>query len=287
MLTPCLCSSLFLAFLLVTKAQSFVVPVRPHHHHPSCFPLLSSSTPDDDDDAVVRYAAELLGEGDFDDYNDDDWLPDRERVLQQRKNGRRISAERVMEDDNSSSAAVAATHRPNDTEPNNREDTTKRPSPYTEEEERLITSMGGRTSSSSRDPGYLGDSTLEDISRDYGVPLCWIADVLCTWGVPVPIVPQDRLGDLVTGEQAFAMVEAVNTFDGAVLYDKYGDQTLERLCIEWDIDLGEAISMVMKEGWGLPFGVQTFLRVEHEKELLRVLGDHDRMRIEGLEDDED
>jgi hypothetical protein len=30
--------------------------------------------------------------------------------------------------------------------------------------------------------------------------------------------------------------------------------------------------MAIKEGWSLPFGVQTCLRVEQEDELLRVLG---------------
>lgn len=40
--------------------------------------------------------------------------------------------------------------------------------------------------------------------------------------------------------------------------------------------------MAVKEGWSLPFGVQTCLRVEQEEELIRVLG-----RSNLIEDDYD
>jgi hypothetical protein len=44
------------------------------------------------------------------------------------------------------------------------------------------------------------------------------------------------------------------------------------LCDLHDIDIKAAFQMAIKEGWSLPFGVQTCLRVEQEDELLRVLG---------------
>ena len=44
------------------------------------------------------------------------------------------------------------------------------------------------------------------------------------------------------------------------------------ICDWYEIDLKEAFQMAMKEGWSLPFGVQTFLRVEQEEEMIRVLG---------------
>ena len=39
---------------------------------------------------------------------------------------------------------------------------------------------------------------------------------------------------------------------------------------EWDIELKDAFEMSMKEGWSLPFGVRTNLRVEQEEELRRT-----------------
>jgi len=94
--------------------------------------------------------------------------------------------------------------------------------------------------------------------------------VLVQWGVDVPINVYDRLGDLVTGEQAFALVEAVNTLDVGHLNDRYSNQNLLQICDEWEIEIKDAFEFVMKEGWSLPFGVRTNLRVEQEDELLRV-----------------
>jgi hypothetical protein len=91
------------------------------------------------------------------------------------------------------------------------------------------------------------------------------------WGCPVPINCNDRLGDLVTGEQAFAIVETVNSLDIAALHDRYSNSNLVQICAEWDMDLQAVFEMAMKEGWSLPFGVQTCLQVEQEEELLRVL----------------
>jgi hypothetical protein len=150
---------------------------------------------------------------------------------------------------------------------------------YNEEEEELISAMGGTSKPngqdknhrpSTREEGFLGDSTLIEIATDYSVPICYLADVLCMWNVPPPINIHDRLGDLVTGEQAFALVEAVHSLDMGVLHDRYSNQNMLQVCYEWTIDIKEAFEFAMKEGWSLPFGVRTNLRVEQEEELLRI-----------------
>ena len=157
----------------------------------------------------------------------------------------------------------------------------KKKTVYTEEEEELIQSMGGKSRGSGtskseglpsqREEGYLGDSTLLDISHDYAVPICYIADVLVTWGVPPPIDVHSRLGDLVTGEQAFALCEALNTLDNTELNERYSYDDIMTLCEDYDLELREVFDFCIKEGYHLPFGVRTCLRVEQEEELLRVL----------------
>ena len=215
---------------------------------------------DGGDPAVV----ELLSMDDHED-DDEDWIPDRVKAQARQKEARRIYAEKVA------SETEANTSNANDYYPTTNK---PRPSPYTEEEEEIISAMGGKTfhSSRKREIGFLGDSTLSEIATDYSVPICYVADVLCMWGVPVPIDPSDRLGDLVTGEQAFALLEAVNSLDVAALHDRYSNTNLMQFCHEFDIPLQSAFEMAMKEGWSLPFGVQTCLRVEQEDELLRVFG---------------
>ena len=148
--------------------------------------------------------------------------------------------------------------------------------------------MGGKTHhpQRKREPGFLGDSTLQEIATDYSVPICYIADVLCMWGVTPPINVHDRLGDLVTGEQAFSLLEAVNSLDISALHDRYSNTNLLQLSAEWDIDLQKAFEMAMREGWSLPFGVQTCLRVEQEDELVRVLGNPLAMSREGVTEEE-
>jgi hypothetical protein len=217
-----------------------------------------------DDELLKVLSSELV---DDDEDGESDWMPDREkaRVLKEEA--------RVCVEQEETASASEAQQQPSTTEGKEQPDAGKnRASPYTEEEEDVISAMGGRTRGSrKRESGFLGDSTLEEIATDYSVPICYLADVLCMWGVPVPIDFNDRLGDLVTGEQAFAIVEAVNSLDIAALHDRYSNQNLVQICAEWDMDLQAVFEMGMKEGWSLPFGVQTCLRVEQEEELIRVL----------------
>ncbi len=122
-----------------------------------------------------------------------------------------------------------------------------------------------------REEGYLGDSTLTEISLDYSIPIPYLADVLTSWGVPVPIDPHDRLGDLITAQQAYAVLEAIYTLDVASLHDRYSQETILSLCDIYDMDVKVVFEYCVERGWGLPFGVRTFLRVEQEEELLDVL----------------
>ena len=148
---------------------------------------------------------------------------------------------------------------------------------YSEEDRALIDAMGGGTTLETpgpkREAGFLGDSTLREISLDFQVPVCYLADVLCTWGVPLPVNVNDRLGDLVTGEMAFAMAEAIHTLDSGEINDSYSNLSLDDLCHEYGVDLKDAFDLCVRESWNLPFGVKTFLRVDQEDKLLRALSD--------------
>lgn len=243
----------------------------------------SNTVDDDEDDGDDLEAVQPdIVWPDEDDYDEDpdltDWIPDRVKSQVQRLE-QRIPVER--EDATPSQPTANSEDQPQN-----------RPSPYTEEEEEVIAAMGGKTQSKRRrrEIGYLGDSSLREIAMDYSVPISYLADVLCMWGVMPPIQIDDvPLGDMVTGEQAFAILEAVNSLDVGALNDRYSNTNLRQLSYEWDIDLQEAFSMAMKEGWSLPFGVETCLRVEQEDELLRVLRhEGSSMTSETLDyDDED
>ena len=210
--------------------------------------------------------SEVITDEDEKGFTEKDWMIDKEKALREDRNAR-IYAERFQKDTG--------------------DDNKSKPGAYTEEEEKIIAAMGGKTNhpDRKRERGYLSDSTLEEIAHDYSVPICYIADVLCTWGVQPPINVQEVLGNLLTGEHAFSLLEAVNSLDVAALHDRYSNTNLLQLCYEWDIDIQEGFEMCMREKWNLPFGVQTCLRVEQEDELIRVLGNHLVMSREGDDDD--
>lgn len=273
-------------FTLTTTTPPPISSIQPRTSHP--VPLLKgwsneggsddATEHDDNDEWITAEISEVITNDGFELEDEEDWIPDREKARLRRE------------------AAYAYQARFNAQHNTVKEETTKksakeeqeddaRSTPYTEEEEEVIRSMGGKSeptaSASKRQPGYLGDSTLAEIAMDYSVPICYIADVLVVWGAAVPINVHDRLGDLVTGEQAFALLEAVNSLDVAALNERYSNQSLYQVCSDWDIDLKEGFEMALKEGWSLPFGVQTVLRVEQEEELLRVLGGYSFQRESG------
>mmetsp|Transcript_321 Transcript_321/g.536 ORF Transcript_321/g.536 Transcript_321/m.536 type:complete len:310 (+) Transcript_321:966-1895(+) len=201
------------------------------------------------------------------------WLPDREKakIIQENRwkpaeaNESKYSPRPKISKESNNNLNEAVTQDPN---------IKKKKSAYTEEEEELIEILGGKyfdAPSTKRESGFLGDCTLKEIALDYQVPMCYLADVLCGWGVPPPIDPDGRLGDMVTGEQAFAILEAIHTLDMGALYDRYANYDLVTLCNEYDINVSDAFEMALKEGWNLPFGVRTYLRVEQEERLLEAL----------------
>jgi len=164
---------------------------------------------DGEDNWIATEISEVIANEGLDrEVEDEEWLPDKEKARRKREQARQyqsavstgdrdIDAKRQQE--SIGNANDAASGADTDTYPSGERG--KKSSAYTEEEEEIIRSMGGtRKKASKREQGYLGDSTLQEIAADYQVPVCYLADVLCMWGVPIPINTSDRLGDLVTGE---------------------------------------------------------------------------------------
>ena len=254
---------LFAILLSIIVTRAFPIPSITRDSRISRISTrIHSSTEAENNDTNLEWlSSELVNEPDQ--LEEIDWMPDRDKAKILRQQATTATTANANANSNANGRLT----------PTLMEDDPKPPrSPYTDEEEDLIEAMGGRFQSQKREPGFLGDCTLKEIATDFSVPVCYIADVLCVWGVPVPININDRLGDLVTGEQAFSMLEAIHSLDVADLQDRYSNDSLVTICDWYEIDLKEAFQMAMKEGWSLPFGVQTFLRVEQEEEMIRVLG---------------
>eukprot|EP00560_Eucampia_antarctica_P007056 CAMPEP_0197829112 /NCGR_PEP_ID=MMETSP1437-20131217/5573_1 /TAXON_ID=49252 ORGANISM="Eucampia antarctica, Strain CCMP1452" /NCGR_SAMPLE_ID=MMETSP1437 /ASSEMBLY_ACC=CAM_ASM_001096 /LENGTH=323 /DNA_ID=CAMNT_0043430611 /DNA_START=77 /DNA_END=1048 /DNA_ORIENTATION=+ len=257
--------------------------------------IMEDDKSDDDDNDIEQPQVEIVNEKDEFQYDDDDedWLPDKEKAKRraQRQQNMKPAEENLPPDfrstKNRKPAGVhiddinmtpSANNKKKNKQQQEESKTNKKRLEYTDEEEELIQALGGKEGAGNdakREPGFLGDCTLKEIASDFQVPICYLADVLCTWGVAAPIDVYARLGDLVTGEQAFAILEAIHTLDLGVLNDRYSDMDLITLCAEYDIELKKAFDFVVKEEYSLPFGVRTFLRVEQEDDLIRSLAKED------------
>jgi hypothetical protein len=123
-----------------------------------------------------------------------------------------------------------------------------------------------------QEEGGLGDETLENIAADYNFPIEFIYDVLCQWGVSPPIKADDKLGSLVNGEQAFAVVEALTSVDSAILHEWYMGETLEGLAEELEVPLSEVFAIAGRNRFSLPMGAETHITNADYRVLLRELG---------------
>jgi hypothetical protein len=239
--------SLVAYIILVVSVESFVVT--------TCKRQIRSHL------LKITINPEIVDDDIDNDEDDEAWIPDRNKKTRRRP----------MDNKSESSQKYVNANDGDHPEPKTRQT-------YTPEEEDMIRSLGGRSMNrkgSKREPGFLGDCTIKEIAHDFQVPIPYLADVLCGWGVPPPIDCDAPIGDMVTGEHCFAILEAIHTLDIGVLHDKYSNFDMMSLCDEFGIDLKDAFQLAIKENWNLPFGVQTHLRVEQEEQLLQELAGDD------------
>jgi hypothetical protein len=224
---------------------------------------------------IPTYDAEVVNDDENGNDENFDWLPDSEKARMAQESRFKAAEANPADFYGNSSGRTQTQQTINENEENDETPSQgKKRLTYTDEEEELIEILGGKdpnAPSPKREDGFLGDCTLKEIASDYQMPICYLADVLCTWGVPPPIDADGLLGDMVTGEQAFAVLEAIHTLDMGALNERYADYDLATLCNEYDIELADGFELAMKEGWNLPFGVRTFLRVEQEDHLIETL----------------
>ena len=96
--------------------------------------------------------------------------------------------------------------------------------------------------------------------------------LVARFGATPPISLDAKLGSLIDGEQAFALLESLTTLDPADVEAEYVDYTVSELSEIWDVPLGDVFEACVGEGVGMPFGVRTFMRVEEGEKVKEVLG---------------
>jgi hypothetical protein len=126
--------------------------------------------------------------------------------------------------------------------------------------------------SGSIDPAHTDVSfmTLMDVSEAYQFSIPYLGDFLVQIGCRPPIDVDINLGDLLTGEQLYSLLEAINTLDPVETSLDY-DCTSAR---DVAYDLGISDKAVMKicdrEGINLPFGIDSVIHNSCVDKIMQV-----------------
>ena len=91
---------------------------------------------------------------------------------------------------------------------------------------------------------------MSDIASDFHFPIDYLAHAVCSWGADPPIDVEDRLGDLVNGEQCFALLEAITTLDPAEVDEAFCALNVAELSKSWGVEPVVVFEACVREGLG-------------------------------------
>jgi hypothetical protein len=107
--------------------------------------------------------------------------------------------------------------------------------------------------------GSIAGLTLREISSCYMFSLNYLGDLVAQMGCSVPVDVDVKVGDMLTSEQVYTLLQAVNTLDPHETNAGYGEVTLQYLIDELEVPIHKARMVCEREGIQLPFGLSTVL----------------------------
>jgi hypothetical protein len=109
--------------------------------------------------------------------------------------------------------------------------------------------------------------TIRDISESYSFSLDFLGDFMVQMGCPPPLDIDTMVGNVLTGDQVYSLLEALNSLDPFETNIDFDSMSVTALANELDIDLKEFMEICSDEGCNLPFGANTILHVSEVKRL--------------------
>mmetsp|Transcript_30643 Transcript_30643/g.43982 ORF Transcript_30643/g.43982 Transcript_30643/m.43982 type:complete len:201 (-) Transcript_30643:1572-2174(-) len=113
--------------------------------------------------------------------------------------------------------------------------------------------------SSTNDYSLISALTLREVSEAYSFSLAYLGDFLCEMGCPSPIDMDSRLGDLLTGDQVYTLLQAITSIDPMEAGYVYDTLSLQELAEEANVDVEHVFKLCQEENIHLPFGKKTKL----------------------------
>jgi hypothetical protein len=124
--------------------------------------------------------------------------------------------------------------------------------------------------------------TLRDISEVYGFSLAYLGDYLMQIGLRPPIEVDIKLGDMLTGEQLYTVLEAVNTLDPSDANMDYDSIFVIELAEELGIPIKRIMDICEEQGFHMPFGKRSLLHQAAVDRIIEIVSLQDSQ-----EDDEE
>lgn len=115
------------------------------------------------------------------------------------------------------------------------------------------------------------DCMVQDVAKDYSVPVEFVVDAMLHYGVPVPIRPDQSIRDSMTTEEIEQLLKLITSFDAQDLADRYSDRTINELAENYDLSVERILDVCQKEALYTCSGERTRLSVVREDRLLDII----------------
>jgi hypothetical protein len=132
----------------------------------------------------------------------------------------------------------------------------------------------------------LAKLSLLEISEAYQFSLAFLGDFAGQLGCDTPIDIDTKLGNIMTGEQVFTMLQALNSLDPLDSNAGYDSVTVSELATDMNVSTQKIVEICIGEQIGLPFGVRSVLHVDVVDQIKRV-SDYDEYNGADSRVDED
>ena len=132
--------------------------------------------------------------------------------------------------------------------------------------------------------GSLGDDkstiamqTLREVSESYLFSLSFLGDYVVQLGVRPPVDVDAKIGDFLTSEQAYSLLEALTSLDPFESNIEYDSMAADELARELQMSVDDFCFLCDAERLNLPYGMDTVLH-QSVVEKIREVAEYDEYR---------
>lgn len=114
--------------------------------------------------------------------------------------------------------------------------------------------------------------SLQNIAESYGFSLAYLGDFVVQTGCPPPIDTDAPISQLLTGDQIYTLLEAINSLDPLSANEEYDSVLVGELAEELGLTRSEMVGLCSKESVNLPFGLDTVVHMSVASRLRDLVG---------------